>query len=221
MLPAILGGLATGFGGAAAGAIFGGGGPTYQPSETMEELTDYGLGQLKADKQLKKSLRSGFKSLAKGGNRAGAEAFLEAYRGRFSNPDFLEKTLARSYKKDIDYTRGGFDEMAKSLYGQQGLGYSQDDYTSFINRAKGLGIRSPQAFGDMLKQDLIASGKVMTPQQEQLAYVFGTPTRDESGRITNLYKAIPKFDPASMPQIASRAPGNNEYTFNVNYKQLT
>lgn len=221
VLPAILGGLATGFGGAAASSIFGGGGPTYQPSETMEALSDYGLSQIKADKPLKKSLKQQFKRLRDEGNRGGAEAFLEAYRGRFSNPQFLEKALARSYKKDIDYNAGGFGDIAKSIYGQQGLGFTGDEYTNFAERAKALGIRSPQAFGDMLKQDLIASGKVMTPTQEQLSYIFGAPTRDESGRITNLYKAIPKFDPASIPQFAPRGTNDNEYTFNINYKQLT
>jgi len=37
---------------------------------------------------------------------------------------------------------------------------------------------------------MIASGKVMTPQQEMLSYMFGMPGRDASGRITNTYKAV-------------------------------
>jgi hypothetical protein len=40
----------------------------------------------------------------------------------------------------------------------------------------------------MVRQDMIASGKVMTPQQEMLSYMFGNPGRDESGRIQNTYK---------------------------------
>jgi hypothetical protein len=59
---------------------------------------------------------------------------------------------------------------------------------NMVKRAKSLGIRSAQAFGDMVRQDMIASGKVMTPQQEMLSYMFGNPGRDESGRIQNTYK---------------------------------
>lgn len=219
MLPAILGGLATGFGGAAAGALFGGGGPTYQPSATMEALSDYGLGQIKASKKLKKSIRKEANQLATSGNRAAAEAFLESYRGRFSNPDFIEKKLAKSYGKDIDFNQGGFFDIADQIYKQAGVGFSGDEYQQFAQQAKARGIRSPQAFQDMLRQNLIASGKIMTPQQEQLSYIFGAPARDESGRITNLYKAIPKFDPASMPQFTPREQ-DNEYTFNINYSGL-
>jgi hypothetical protein len=221
MLPAILGGLATGIGGSLAGSLFGGmggSGPTYEPSPTMEALSEYGLGQIKADKSLKKSLKSQFKRMSEGGNRGGAEAFLEAYRGRFSNPKFIEKTLGRSYSKDIDYNRPTYFDIADQIYNQAGVGFSGDEYSSFVDRAKARGIRSPQAFQDMLRQDLIASGKIMTPQQEQLSYMFGTPSRDQSGRITNLYKAIPKFDPSSMAQMIPRN-DNNEYTFNINYKQ--
>ena len=219
MLPAILGGLATGFGGAAASSIFGGGGPTYQPSETMEALSEFGLGQIQADTPLKKSLKQQFKRLRDEGNRGGAEAFLEAYRGRFSNPQFLENTLARSYKQDIDYNTGSYWNIADQVYNQAGTGFSADDYGKFAQQAKARGVRSPQAFQDMLRQDLIASGKMMTPQQEQLSYIFGAPARDEAGRITNLYKAIPKFDPSTMPQMVPRSNNSNEYTFNINYKQ--
>ena len=220
MLPAILGGLATGFGGAAAGALFGGGGPTYQPSETMEALSDYGLGQVKASKGLKKSIKKEARQLAEGGNRAAAEAFLESYRGRFSNPDFIEKKLAKSYGKDIDFNRGGFFDIADQVYKQAGVGFTGDEYQRFAEQARARGIRSPQAFQDMLRQDLIASGRVMTPDQERLSYIFGPSARDESGRITNLYKAIPKFDPASMPQFKPREQ-DNEYTFNINYSGLS
>lgn len=220
MLPAILGGLATGIGGSLAGSLFGGGGPSYSPSPLMEELSSYGEKQIKADKSLQKSLRSQFQRMAEGGNRGAAEAFLEAYRGRFSNPKFIEKTLARSYGKDIDYNRQGYFDIADQIYKQAGTGFTGDEYSAFTEQAKARGIRSPQAFQDMLRQDLIASGKIMTPQQEQLSYIFGAPSRDASGRISNLYKAIPKFDPASMPQFAPKN-DNSEYTFNINYKQLT
>ena len=61
-LAAIAGGLATSLGGSLAGSLFGGGGTQFQPSETMQALSDYGLGQIKASKQQKKSIKSQFRS---------------------------------------------------------------------------------------------------------------------------------------------------------------
>lgn len=185
---AALGGLA----GLVGGGIAGGGPSAYQMTPLQEELSDYGFRQVKASPQRRKAILSQAKALKKGGNRGASEAFLEAYVDRFSNPEFIEKRLAKSYKKPVDYNAGAFSDIAQSVYGQQGLGYSAEDYTSFGERAKALGVRSPQAFGDMLKQDLIASGKVMTPQQEMLSYIFGTPERDATGRLTNRYPTIAK-----------------------------
>ena len=217
---AVAGGLLGGLGGAfGGGGASGGGGPSeYQMTPLQEELSDYGMQQVKASPQRKKAIRQQFKSLRQGGNRGAAEAFLESYRDRFSNPEFIEKRLAKSYGKDIDFNKNSYFNVADEIYNQAGIGFSGDEYGKFAQRAKARGIRSPQAFQDMLRQDLIASGKMLTPQQEQLSYIFGTPSRDESGRVTNLYKAIPKFDPATMPQIKPRN-DNNEYTFNINYKQ--
>jgi hypothetical protein len=180
----IAGGLLGGLGGA-----LGGGGPSeYQMTPLQEELSAYGFDQVKASPQRKKAIREQFKSLKQGGNRGAAEAFLESYRDRFSNPEFIEKRLAKSYGKDIDYSKPSFQAIADQLYKQQGIGYSGEEFSEFGSKAKSLGIRSPQAFGDMLRQDMIASGKVMTPQQEMLSYMFGNPGRDESGRIQNTYK---------------------------------
>ena len=193
-LAAIAGGLATSLGGSLAGSLFGGGGTEFQPSETMQALSDYGLSQIKAGKKQKKSLKSQFRSLAKQGNRGGAEAFLSSYRDRFSNPEFIDKALAKSFKKDIDYNTGTFFNVADDVYKQAGVGFSGEDYQNFADKAKAFGIRSPQAFQDLLRQDLIASGKVMTPEQERLSYIFGMPSRDESGMITNLYRPINRVD---------------------------
>ena len=180
----IAGGLLGGLGGA-----FGGGGPSeYQMTPLQEELSDYGMQQVKASPQRKKAIRQQFKSLRTAGNRGAAEAFLESYRDRFSNPEFIEKRLAKSYGKDIDYGAPVFQNVSDQLYSQQGIDYFGDEFKEYGQRAKSLGIRSPQAFGDMVRQDMIASGKVMTPQQEMLSYMFGNPGRDESGRIQNTYK---------------------------------
>ena len=95
----IAGGLLGGLGGA-----FGGGGPSeYQMTPLQEELSGYGLDQVKASPQRKKAIKEQFKSLKQGKNRGAAEAFLESYKDRFSNPEFIEKRLAKSYGKDIDY----------------------------------------------------------------------------------------------------------------------
>ena len=184
------------------GGLFGGlsGGPAeYQPTPLQEQLLGYGEKQVKASPQRKKSILSEFKAYKKSGNRGAAEAFLEQYRDRFSNPEFVEKRLAKSYGKPIDYTSSTFGDIAKSVYGQQGLGFTGEEYGTFADRAKALGIRSPQAFSDMLKQDLIASGKVMTPQQEMLSNIFGTAERDSTGRLTGRYGG--PSTPIKMPTV--------------------
>ena len=180
----IAGGLLGGLGGA-----FGGGGPSeYQMTPLQEQLSSYGFDQVKASPKRKKAIKEQFNSLKKAQNRGGAEAFLEAYKDRFSNPQFIEKRLAKSYKKDIKYGAPVFQNVSDQLYSQQGIDYFGDEFKEYGQKAKSLGIRSPQAFGDMVRQDMIASGKVMTPQQEMLSYMFGNPGRDESGRIQNTYK---------------------------------
>lgn len=187
---AVAGGLLGGLGGA-----FGGGGPQeYQPTPLQEEQMDYAMKQMKASPQRKKAIKAQFKSLRDTGNRGAAEAFLESYRDRFSNPEFIEKKLAKSYKKDIDFGSPTFQNIADRLYKQQGIGYSGEDYGGFVEQARSMGVRSPQAFQDMLRQDMIASGKVMTPAQERLSYFFGPPTRDQSGQITNKYGAGVNID---------------------------
>jgi len=183
---AIAGGLLGGIG----GGLTGGGPQAYEPTLLQKNLMGYGFDQVKASPERRKAIISQFKSLKNKQNRGAAEAFLESYRDRFSNPEFMEKRLARSYGKDIDFTAPSFHRMADQLYSQQGISFTDPEYRNFAKRAQDLGIRSPQAFGDMLKQDMIASGKVMTPQQEMLSYMFGMPGRDASGRITNTYKAV-------------------------------
>lgn len=173
--------------------LFGGAeAPRYEPTKTEQAFVDYGLDRIKASKAVKAAAISKFKDLVQSGNRGAAEAYLESQKDIYSNPEFALNRLKKSYQKPIDYEKEAFVDTAKSIFGQQGLGYTGEEYGSFAERAKGLGIRSPQAFGDMLKKDLIASGKVMTPQQEMLSYIFGTPERDASGKLTNRYPTIAK-----------------------------
>lgn len=214
------GGIGGGLAGAAAGsAIFPGVGtaiggllglgsglfgtpeaPEYEPTKVERAFQDYALDRVKASKATKAAARAKFKNLVRSGNRGAAEAYLESQKDIYSNPEFALKRLEKSYRKPIDYTDDGFAAIAKSVYGQQGLGFTGEEYGSFADRAKALGIRSPQAFGDMLKQDLIASRKVPTAQQEMLANIFGPAERDPAtGKLTGRYGGASK--PVTMPSI--------------------
>lgn len=191
-----IGSVIGGIGGLLTGG-FGSSGPApYEPTKLEEELGEnYAFDQVKASKAKRKSIAAQFRNLLEGGNRGAAEAFLESQQNLYTNPNFITKRLTKSYKQPIDYGRGGYKTLADTLYGQQGIGLDEDTYSDFAGRAKGLNIRSPQAFADMIKQDMIASGKVKTPQQEMLSYMFGEPARTSSGRITNLYdRYIPRAE---------------------------
>jgi hypothetical protein len=194
-------GTAVSAGAGGLGQLFGGSqGPTFQPSETMEGLTDYGLKQLKASPTKKKQILSQFKAYRDQGNRGGGEAYLEGLASSFSNPEFIEKRLAKSYQKPVNYGEGGYWDVANQLYQQQGIGFSGEEFGSFLNQAKASGIRSPQAFEDMLRKNMIASGKVMTPQQEMLSNIFGTAERDPAtGKLTGRYGS--SRQPVQMPNI--------------------
>ena len=114
LLP-ILGGLAAGAGGQLIGGALGGGGPTYEPSKTMEDLSEYGRNQLRATKQQKQVIRAEAKTYSSPGAK---EAFLQSYLGSLSNPEFIQKQLTRSYKKPIDYQTGGYRDLASFAYGK-------------------------------------------------------------------------------------------------------
>jgi hypothetical protein len=186
ILPGI--GTAVGAGLGLFSGLFGGAeAPEYEPTAVEKGFQKYALNRIKASKAAKKAIRAEFGNLLSGDNRGAAEAFLESQRYLYSNPKFIERKLAKSYKQPIDYDSDSYRSLADTLYKQQGIVSDEDTYGSFADRAKSLNIRSPQAFADMIKQDMIASGKVKTPQQEMLSYMFGEPARDASGRITNLY----------------------------------
>lgn len=182
-----IGTVVGGIGGLLTGALGGGGPAPYEPTDLEKELQGYALDQSKASKAKKKAVAAQFRNYVDAENRGAAEAFLEAERYKYTNPGFIDKKLRKSLRQPIDYSTGGYKTLADALYGQQGIAADEAAYADFGTRAKSLGIRSPQAYADMIKQDLIASGKVKTPQQEMLSYMFGEPARDATGRITNLY----------------------------------
>jgi len=178
---AAAGGLLGGLGG-----LFGGGGQSleYGLTPREEELQDYALDQVRATPLKKRRILREAQSLRDAGDRGAYEAYLGAQEGAFSNPEFIQKRLARSYNKPIDYYRDNFQDIASNLYRQQGIGYSPEDYDRFADRARAENIRSGAAFENLLKADMIASGKVMTPNQQMLADIFGTPERYSTGSST-------------------------------------
>lgn len=171
-----------------AGGLFGGGGSLdYGLTPREEALQDYAFDQVRATPLRKRTILNEAKNLRESGDRGAAEALLEGYVDRFTNPEFIEKRLAKSYNKPIDYYGKNFQDIASSLYNQQGIGYSPADYDRFASRAKAENIRSGAAFENLLKSDMIASGRVMSADQQMLANIFGTPERDASGRLTGRY----------------------------------
>jgi hypothetical protein len=171
-----------------AGGLFGGGGSLeYGLTPREEALQDYAFDQVRATPSRKRTIINEARSLREGGDRGAAEALLEGYVDRFTNPEFIEKRLARSYNKPVDYYGKNFQDIASSIYNQQGIGYSPADYDRLASRAKAENIRSGSAFENLLKSDLIASGKVMSTNQQMLADIFGAPERNASGRLTGRY----------------------------------
>lgn len=197
MLPAILGGLAAGAGGSLVGGLLGGGAPSYEPSETMEALSEYGRNQLKATKQQKKAIRAEAKTYTSPGAK---EAFLQSYLDRFSNPEFIQKQLTRSYKRPIDYQTGGYRELASRAYGLQGLEMPGQDFERYMGIAKATNVRSPEAFSDLVRQDLIASDKVKTPFDIAWEQQYGTMPRDAQGKLV---RGRVQFNPGTVNQMVN------------------
>jgi hypothetical protein len=198
MLPAILGGLATGAGSSLVGGLFGGAssGPTYEPSPLMVDLENYGRGQLTASPSLRKAIRSEAKTY---GSPGAKEAFLQSYIGRFSNPKFIEKQLTKSYKTPIDYESSPYRDVASYAYGQQGLNLSEDAFQKYINLAKATGARSPEALSDIVRSDLIASGKAKTPGDIEWEQRFGPMPVAANGERIRGFKV---FRPESASTVA-------------------
>lgn len=184
---ALAGGL---FGGLTGG--FGGGGDAleYGLTPREKELQDYAFDQVKASPLEKRKTISKAKQYLAEGDRGAFESYLEGLGGRYTNPEFIDKRLARSYRKPIDYYGDNYQATAKGLFGTQGIGFTPEEYDSFVDQAKAQKVRSAAAFGDLLKSNMIASGKVMSPNQQMLADIFGAPERDASGRLTGRYGDI-------------------------------
>jgi len=194
MLPALLGGLAVGAGGQLLGGALGGGGPTYEPSKTMEDLSEYGRDQLRATKKQKQAIRAEAKTYSSPGAK---EAFLQSYLDRFSNPEFIQKQLTRSYKRPIDYETGGYRELASRAYGLQGLEMPEQDFERYMGIAKATNVRSPEAFSDFVRQDLIASDKVKTPLDLAWESQYGAIRRGPDGSLTQ-GRGMVRYNPGQV-----------------------
>jgi hypothetical protein len=179
---ALFGGLTGGFGG-------GGGGDAleYGLTPREEELQQYAFDQTKAPPEQKRKIVNKAKSYLKGGDRGAFESYLEGLEGRYTNSKFIDKRLARSYREPINYYRNNYQATAKGLFDTQGIGFTPEEYDSFVDQAKAQKVRSAAAFGDLLKSNMIASGRVMSDDQQRLSNIFGTPERDDSGRLTGRY----------------------------------
>jgi hypothetical protein len=194
---AAAGGLLGGIGGLFGGGRGSGGALEYGLTPREEALQDYALDQVRASPTRKRTIRNEAQSLIKSGDRGAAEALLEGYVDRFTNPEFIEKRLARSYNKPVNYYKDNFQDIASSLYNQQGIGYTPEDYDRFAKKAKVENIRSGSAFENLLKADMIASGRVMSQNQQMLADIFGAPERNSTGRLTGRYGDASRNTPLS------------------------
>lgn len=193
-----LAGMSLGPWGAAAGGLLGGIGGLFGGGDTLdygltdreEALKQYALNQVKAPPGQKRKIINKAKGFLEGGDRGAFEAYLEGLEGRYTNPEFIDKRLARSYRKPIDYYGDNYQATAKGLFDTQGIGFTPSEYDDFVAQAKAQKVRSAAAFGDLLKSNMIASGKVMSSNQQMLADIFGAPERDASGRLTGRYGDI-------------------------------
>lgn len=187
------GALAGGLFGGLTGGLGGGDALEYGLTPREEELQQYAFDQTKASPGQRRKIINKAKGYLAGGDRGAFESYLEGLEGRYTNPEFIDKRLARSYKKPIDYYGDNYQATAKGLFGTQGIGFTPSEYDSFVDQAKAQKVRSAAAFGDLLKSNMIASGKVMSPNQQMLADIFGTAQRDPTtGRLTGKYGDLSK-----------------------------
>jgi hypothetical protein len=162
-------------GGALVGGIsslFGGGGTQFLPSELMQRYMDIGLADVKPKKWKKELDIEDAKMYLRSGDRGAYENQLRNLVELYPTETRYAKALRRSLKKDVDLANRGFD-IADQLYENVGLTFTDQEYRDMADRAKRSGIRGPSAFGDFLTKNLMAQGKMLTPQQEQLSYIFG------------------------------------------------
>ena len=192
-----VGSVVGGIGGFAS-SLFGGGGgsggsvgPQFLPSELMQRYMDIGLAEVKPPKWQKKLAVQDFKTYKRAGDRGAGEDVLRGLSELYPTEKIFSKRLRRSLKQDVDFNTGKGLGFADQIYANAGLPLGAKEFKTLSKRAEQSGIRGSAEFGDFLKQNLVAQGKILTPQQEQLSYIFGSPKRitegEFAGRYTNDY----------------------------------
>lgn len=167
-----IGTIAGGLLGGLSGAFGGGGGTQFLPSELMQRYMDIGLADVKPPQWKKKLDIQDAKRYLYGGDRGAYEDTLRNLTELYPTEKRYGKALRKSLKKDVDLATSGFD-VANQLYQNAGLSFTDEQYRDMAKRAESAGIRGSSAFGDFLTKNLMAQGKILTPQQEQLSYIFG------------------------------------------------
>ena len=150
----------------------GGGGTQFLPSELMQRYMNIGLADVQPPRWRKKLDIQDAKMYLRAGDRGAYEDSLRGLTELYPRAKKYGDALKSSLKKDVNLTSSGFD-TADQIYKNAGLTFTDKQYRHMTNRAERQGIRGPAAFGDFLKQNLMAQGKILTPQQERLTYIFG------------------------------------------------
>lgn len=164
---AALGGISSLFGGG------GSGGTQFLPSELMQRYMDIGLADVKPPNWKKKLDLQDARMYRRSGDRGAYEDTLRGLVELYPNEKRYGKALKRSLKKDVDLSSGSTFDVADQIYKNAGLTFTGSEFEDMAKSAERRGIRGSAAFGDFLKQNLMAQGKLLTPQQEQLSYIFG------------------------------------------------
>lgn len=172
---AALGGISSLFGGG------GSGGTQFLPSDLMQAYMDIGLADVEPPKWKKKADLQQFRTYVRSGDRGAGEDLLRELSELYPQEKKYAKKLKKSLQKDVNfYDQVGW-EVADQIYKNAGLGFTGEEFADLASKAKSSGIRGSGEFGDFLKQQLIAQGKVRTPQEEALDLIFGTPGRKADG----------------------------------------
>jgi hypothetical protein len=154
-------------------------GPGFQPSPGMAAVQDYGVSMVEPPRWKKKADKAEFRSLRQAGDRGAAEDLFRTLAELYPNEKLYSKKLAKSLKKDVDFSQNQSAwNVADQVYKNAGLTFTPEEYQDLAYKAKTSGVRGSSAFGDFLKQNLIAQGKVRTPQEEALDLIFGRPGKD-------------------------------------------
>ena len=174
---AALGGITSIFGGGGSGAA----GAQFLPSDLMQAYQEIALADIEPPRWKKKTDLQEFRNYVRSGDRGAGEDFLRELSELYPQEKKYAKKLRKSLQKDVDLYDKKSWKVADQIYKNAGLGFTEKRFAKLASQAKSSGIRGSSEFGDFLKQQLIAQGKIRTPQEEALDLIFGTPGRRKDG----------------------------------------